>query len=113
MIPSHIGIQGNEEADLLAKNTLTCDTISIKISPSLNQIKQRAIKYVWTEAKSAIARAVMAGSTTSKWYTEVTQLKPHGLAKHVSRKKSVTTQTKDKVQMFVADGQPEPELPIL
>ncbi|XP_066973118.1 uncharacterized protein [Macrobrachium rosenbergii] len=34
-IPSHIGIQGNEETDQLAKSTLQCNTISIALNQSL------------------------------------------------------------------------------
>ncbi|XP_066968129.1 uncharacterized protein [Macrobrachium rosenbergii] len=42
-IPSHVGIQGNEEADSLAKNGLLHINIGIKITPSLTQLKNKAV----------------------------------------------------------------------
>ncbi|XP_066965694.1 uncharacterized protein [Macrobrachium rosenbergii] len=49
-IPSHIGIEGNEEA----KSTLQCNTISIALNQSLTQMKQKIFRYCQNEAHSEI-----------------------------------------------------------
>ncbi|XP_064110237.1 uncharacterized protein LOC135218022 [Macrobrachium nipponense] len=84
-IPSHIGIQGNEEADSLAKSGLHINNIGIKISHSLTQLKSKAAAYCQVQEESKVRRAVFGGSNTAKWYVDTTSLQPHDIPKDMSR----------------------------
>ncbi|XP_064088366.1 uncharacterized protein LOC135202837 [Macrobrachium nipponense] len=65
-IPSHVGIQGNEEADSLAKSRLHINNVNIKINHSLNQLKSIVAAYCQTQEESRIRRAIFRGSKTAK-----------------------------------------------
>ena len=88
-IPSHIGIEGNEQADALAKSALHCNTISIHTSPSLNQFKEKARKHCQRIEESQIRQAFLTGSKTAEWYIQTTNLQPHNIPKETKRRLSV------------------------
>ncbi|XP_064087749.1 uncharacterized protein LOC135202331 [Macrobrachium nipponense] len=90
-IPSHVGILGNEEADILAKSALSCSTVSIKVQPSITHLKEMAKSYAKLQEESEVRRHYLQDSRTSKWYVDVTNLGPHDITKQTTRKLSIIT----------------------
>ena len=80
-IPSHVGIQGNEEAG----------TVSIKMQPSLTQLKEMAKKYVRLQEESEVRQSYLLDSRTAKWYVDVTNFRPHDITMQSNRKISIIT----------------------
>ncbi|XP_066965606.1 uncharacterized protein [Macrobrachium rosenbergii] len=53
-IPSHVGIQGNEEADSLTKSGLLHSNISIKITRLHTQLKNKAVAHCQLQKKAKL-----------------------------------------------------------
>ncbi|XP_068223538.1 uncharacterized protein [Palaemon carinicauda] len=84
-IPSHVGIQGNEEADRLANNTLRCATIGVSLSKSLGQLKKLITYTCFSRVKSEVLEAARWGSMSARWYTNVTGMDPHDITRNTGR----------------------------
>ncbi|XP_068218943.1 uncharacterized protein [Palaemon carinicauda] len=88
-IPSHVGVQGNDEADRLANSALRCPTVDKACRPSLSHIKKLMNDYCHIQKKSLIRQVLLEGSRSATWYTSVTNLLPHNIPKSLNRKLTV------------------------
>ena len=88
-IPSHINIQGNEEADKLAKQTNQIDRVQINIQQSLQQLKNTTKTLVRKDLTDNVRFWVQQQSNTATWYYKVTELIPPPIDKHTSRELAV------------------------
>ena len=88
-IPSHIGINGNEKADELAKSTKFINNVQIQIQPTKSQVKTMLIPKLKTNMIEDIRKHAAQGSPSAKWYLLATDLIPHNVAKNTPRKEAV------------------------
>ncbi|XP_066982166.1 uncharacterized protein [Macrobrachium rosenbergii] len=96
-IPSNVGIQGNEEADTLAKSALSHNTVRIKMQSSIIQQKEMARRYARLQEESEERWHYLQNSRTSMWYMDVTNFKPRDITMQPTRKLSVITHRIDPV----------------
>ena len=88
-IPSHIGIEGNEEADRLAGQSMFSDSVDIKVQTSLCQLKTKIKQYPY---KSLIEHHQMwtdYNSYSATWYRHATKMIPHAIDKATCREVAV------------------------
>ena len=67
-IPSHIGIEGNDKADTLAKQTNNINQVQLHIQPTLQQIKNKTNKISKKSLVDNVNFWVGNNSLSAKWY---------------------------------------------
>ena len=88
-IPSHIGITGNDKADELAKSTKYINQVQINIQPTTSQIKSKMAPAIKKIMQEEVKNQAQQGSSSASWYLLSTELIPHPITKHTSRKLAV------------------------
>ena len=82
-IPSHIGIEGNEKADELAKSTKFIDRVQYTIQPSLQQVEN----LLKNPVQEALVQDIhfWVNQESPSWYKMTTELKPPPINKYTPR----------------------------
>ena len=88
-IPSHIGIDGNEKADELAKSTKFIDRVQYTVQPSIQQVKNLLKGPVQEALTQDIHFWASQGSPSATWYKMMTELTPPPINKHTPRQLAV------------------------
>ena len=84
-IPSHIAIEGIENADELTKSTKFIDRVQYTIQPSLQQVKSLLKNPVHEALVQDIHFWVNQESPSATWYKITTKLKPPPINKYAPR----------------------------
>ena len=84
-LPSHVGIEGNDKADELAKMASYIPNIQIKVQPSLQQYKAQTNSILMKSLKEQHRAWVDDHSLSANWYKDVTNLEPHCISNNTPR----------------------------
>ena len=88
-IPSHIGIEGNDKADTLAKQTNNINQVQLHIQPTLQQIKNKTNRISKKSLIDNVNLWVGNDSLSAKWYKLATELETPIIDKNTPRSLAV------------------------
>ena len=75
-VPSHVGISGNEKADLLAKQAAQRSSVSFSIPTTRQQLREQARQHMERRRQQQQRETARGGSVSARWLAEVVDDNP-------------------------------------